>query len=305
MHRIPHGKNRKADPLKKPVFLQHGLLTSSADWLLTGPKVGLGFLLADKGYDVWLGNIRGNTYSRRHVKLSPDGAEFWDFSFHEMGVYDMPAFIDFILKKTNQDKVAYIGHSMGTTMFYVMASMRPEYNEKILVQLSLAPIAYLGHTTSAVRLAAPFAKIIYDVLVAVFHGEFLSRSPLLNQALKLFFTLNDAQMIFLQNLVFFITGRDPDQFKHTIIPELVGHDPAGISAKALFHYAQFINNPNTFRQFDYGPLENVQHYNSSVPPDYNISAITSKVGLFYGENDLLGDPTDVKLFYPQIEVNGT
>uniref|UniRef100_A0A8D8QN01 Lipase 3 n=1 Tax=Cacopsylla melanoneura TaxID=428564 RepID=A0A8D8QN01_9HEMI len=217
-----------------------------------------------------------------------------------MGVYDMPAFIDFILKKTNQDKVAYIGHSMGTTMFYVMASVRPEYNEKILVQLSLAPIAYLGHTTSAVRLAAPFAKIIYDVLVAVFHGEFLSRSPLLNQALKLFFTLNDAQMIFLQNLVFFITGRDPDQFKHTIIPELVGHDPAGISAKALFHYAQFINNPNTFRQFDYGPLENVQHYNSSVPPDYNVSAITAKVAFFYGPNDPLANEKDVKLFYPRL-----
>ncbi|KAL1461765.1 hypothetical protein WDU94_013637 [Cyamophila willieti] len=300
LHRIPHGKNRKADPYKKPVFLQHGLLTCSADWVFNGPNVSLAILLADKGYDVWMGNYRGNTYSRRHIKYSPEKLEFWNFSFHEMGLYDAPASIDFILKKTNQDKVTYIGHSMGTTIFYIMASMRPEYNDKILAQFSLAPIAYLGHTTSPVRLLAPIGDIIYKFGNAFFHGEFLSRSPLLDKALKLFFTLYKGQMIFLQNIIFAIAGKDPDQFKYTVIPKLVGHDPAGISFKALLHYAQFINNPNTFRQFDYGPVENLQLYNSPVPPDYNISAITAKVALFYGQNDLFGNPTDVKLFYPQL-----
>lgn len=39
------------------------------------------FRLADLGYDVWLGNTRGNIYSRSHIYLDPDDAEFWQYSW--------------------------------------------------------------------------------------------------------------------------------------------------------------------------------------------------------------------------------
>jgi predicted alpha/beta hydrolase len=60
------------------------------------PEVAPAFVAARAGYDVWLGNSRGNTYSRKHVKYSPDKNEkkFWAFDWEQMGQYDIPAVLD-------------------------------------------------------------------------------------------------------------------------------------------------------------------------------------------------------------------
>ena len=83
IHRIPHGKDNVLETNKSVVFLQHGLISSSVDWINMGPEKSLGYLLADLGYDVWMGNARGTTWSRKHVTYDPnkDAKEFWAFRY--------------------------------------------------------------------------------------------------------------------------------------------------------------------------------------------------------------------------------
>lgn len=102
-------------------------------------------MLADAGYDVWLGNSRGNTWSRNHSEMDPDGKNFWNFTWHEIGVHDLPALIDFILTKTNEPNLHYIGHSQATTSLVVLLSEQPEYNKKIKSAHFLAPVTYVRY----------------------------------------------------------------------------------------------------------------------------------------------------------------
>jgi len=67
---------------------------------------------------------------------------------------------------------------------------------------------------------------------------------------------------------------------------IVNYNPAGTSTKTIVHLAQEYNS-GKFRQFDYGRAKNLQIYNASEPPDYNLANITTPVALFYAENDWL------------------
>jgi len=56
---------------KRPiVMLQHGIEDSSIQWVINSPDKAFAFKLARLGYDVWMGNNRGNIDSRRHVNMT-------------------------------------------------------------------------------------------------------------------------------------------------------------------------------------------------------------------------------------------
>lgn len=87
------------DPNSKPaVFLQHGITEDGHAFFLGGEELGLGNLLAQAGFDVWVGNSRGSKYSREHKTLDIKSKEYWEFSFMQMGQFDVPANLAYIKK---------------------------------------------------------------------------------------------------------------------------------------------------------------------------------------------------------------
>ena len=100
MYRIP-GKAGEDLSVKKPaVLMMHGLECDMNFWTANDGDLAPPFILASQGYDVWLGNNRGTRYAQYHTTLDPKEAEFWNFSQEELGLKDLPAFIDHILETT-------------------------------------------------------------------------------------------------------------------------------------------------------------------------------------------------------------
>lgn len=52
----------------------------AATWLMLPPESSLAFVLADKGFDVWLANTRGTKFSQGHSSLGPDDPVIAHFS---------------------------------------------------------------------------------------------------------------------------------------------------------------------------------------------------------------------------------
>ncbi|GBP50491.1 Lipase 1 [Eumeta japonica] len=282
------------------VFLMHGLLASADDWVLTGRSSALAYRLADAGYDVWLGNARGNKHSRKHETLSPETASFWDFSWHEIGVHDLPAMIDLALNVSGARALKYVGHSQGTTAFFVMASLRPEYNDKVSLMVALSPVAWMTRTVSPpVRLLAPGQKWLHTFFAAFGLHEFLPDNGIMRVLRTLMCGTNTLAELLCGNALFLVAGFNLDQLNVTNLPVVFGHEPSGASTKQLVHYAQGVLS-REFCQFDYGQQENLRRYGRAQPPAYPIERVSTPVSLVYSTADWLAHPDDVDELYARL-----
>lgn len=293
MHRIPHGINQQWVEGRPAVYLQHGLLCSSADWLVTGPEQALAYILADAGYDVWLGNARGNTNSRAHVSMSPESKDFWGFSWHEIGIFDLPAMIDYVTAVTGQSAIQYAGHSQGTTSFFIMTSLRPEYNAKILSAHMLAPVAFMSNLKSPfVRAISPFVDQVEWIMEMLGVYEFMPSSDMMEKGGYWICRDESPFQEVCANVLFLIGGFNSAQLNRTIIPDILANTPAGAAVGQMVHYGQGVNS-GKFRQYDHGLLENLSRYGSINPPDYPLENISCPIALHYSDNDWLAAVSDV------------
>ncbi|KYO42359.1 hypothetical protein Y1Q_0022214 [Alligator mississippiensis] len=248
MNRIPHGRDSPGSTGPRPaVLLQHALALDSSNWL---------------------GNSRGNSWSRRHRNLSVDQEAFWDFSFHEMAIYDLPAMIDFILHKTGQEKIFYGGHAQGSVIGFIVFSVMPQLAQKVKMLFVLGPAYTLQNIKGFLQIFG-----LLDVMLKLIFGK--KEFCLLNKRLRAF------------------TAR---MCSNPLIDRLC--------VKALLYIGgcneknlNVVRKTGEFKYFDYG-CKNKEKYNQTTPPFYKIEDMIVPTVLWSGGQDWVCPPEDLSLLLP-------
>jgi len=307
MHRIPYSPSSPAPgpdgPSKRPVLLQHGVTDASAGWCLNSPQESLAYILADNGYDVWLGNNRGNGYSMSNIYYGCDTQQFWNFTWDEMATYYFPTMVKYVSNTTGYPKISYIGHSEGTTQAFAGLIENNTLAYKLSIFIALAPVAYVGNITVPLWKTLAFldgGDVLTMILTTLGLKEFVipqSIHAVLPDACNVPGACEYGSILLYGNNTYLNQSRLPNYF---------GYEPFPTSVKNMAHWLQSIRS-GTFAKYDYGPLGNQYKYGQSTPPNYNLENFPTTVPLclFTGGIDGLADPTDVQRLKNELPMNTT
>ena len=159
-HAAREADKKDQDIHRPPILLQHGLLQTPITFVIGG-KNSLAAILYQNGYDVWLGNNRGNLHSMEHSKFKP-GREnaFWATSIDDYA-HDMSTMSRAVLKVTESDVLGFIGHSQGSCQAMAALSqvMRVRVRVRIRVRVRVRVRFMRGYGGSIAGYGPRFKRI--------------------------------------------------------------------------------------------------------------------------------------------------
>ncbi|GAQ09397.1 probable lipase C16A3.12c [Aspergillus lentulus] len=271
---------------KKVVYLHHGLLMCSEVWVcLTDAQRCLPFQLVERGYDVWLGNNRGNKYSKKSIHHSPLSTKFWGFSMDEFAFYDIPDSINYILNVTGQASLSYIGFSQGTAQAFATLSIHPLLNQQIDVFVALAPA--MAPSGLRNRIVDSLMKASPNFLFLLFgRRSILSSTPMWQTILypPIFVRIIDASL----SILFGWEGKNISWYQK-LASYL--HLYSFTSTKSVVHWFQIMRH-RTFQMYDdevHAPFSVVASQRFYKPVKYPTRNIKTPIVLLYGGSDSLID----------------
>uniref|UniRef100_H2ZL00 Lipase n=1 Tax=Ciona savignyi TaxID=51511 RepID=H2ZL00_CIOSA len=302
MHRIPYGvtdTSRKGSSrlrLKRPVvFMQHGILADSSCWVANGAGGrSLPYILADMGCDVWLGNVRGSTYSRAHSTLDADVSEkYWRFSWQHMSEQDIPSMVNKALHVSSQRSLYYVGHSQGTLVAFARLAEDPEFNNKIKMLFALGPVTRLANLTSPIKSLVYLNRPAF-LGMSMFGGTEVLPKKAISQWITAKLHNNDSfgSQIAYQgnNMMMYLCGVHLEHYYKDRLPVYLSHTPGGTSLQNLLHFSQMVESGKMQKWDHWSAKENLDAYGQETSPEYELSNIKSPVALFVGSLDQLAHP---------------
>uniref|UniRef100_A0A6M2CH00 Lipase n=1 Tax=Rhipicephalus microplus TaxID=6941 RepID=A0A6M2CH00_RHIMP len=273
-----------------PVLLVPGMLDDSASWFLNQPSQSAGFMLADKGYDVWTMNTREITNRCEHKELSHSDPRYWEWSFNEIGKFDVAAAIDLVLTTTGASTLVILAFSQGFTSSLVLLSTKPEYNAKVDLLMGYGPVANVSHTGYPLSALLFFSDLIFPVIDPFGKRGYFSFTGAAEATGKPLCSILDGGIC--SATLFIALAATPEQVNKTRTPVYMAHTYQATSIKNLHHLVQ-VAKSKRFAMYDNGKVDNLLKYGKTEPPEYPLERISVPAALFSAVRDKIANPVDV------------
>lgn len=270
----------------------HAWNSDMMEWVMNDADKANAFILSRAGYDVWMGNNRGTKYSMEHVTKKPSDRDFWDFYQAEMGIYDLPAFIEHISTTTGVSNMSYIGHSQGTTQFLLGGAISPDYfSYRINLAILMAPVARPASVGFPLSLVASNFTMEKFALVDVMHMyNWFGPDPISAKATDAFCSLPYLSGVCKAMYEMFA---DPELMNINRLTMARSNAPSGSTWKNTAYYAQVINS-GKYNLYDYGKKWNLKIYGQEDVAPVPIENYKVRTALMSGDSDAIAVPADVE-----------
>lgn len=279
MHRLQSQQqcSPKKNDKKCVVLIIHGLMQSS-EALLCGGSNSIGATLSNEGYDVFLGNNRGNKYSYKHMTFDRKDEQYWNFSLDDLVKYDVPAMIEYICSYTNSKNIVCIGFSNGSAQLLAALSTNSRLNDAVSLCIALSPAAKAkGFSNKHLSNLLTKDNINRNVFRICGKKAMFSSSVYLWQKLL---TTQAFQSI-VQKSMKIIFGWSSSNISHSRRVEMFRHIFSDSSVKSVAQWFQIIKRK---------ALSTYAADGSDDSKVYEISNIKTNVAVFAGGSDALIDP---------------
>ncbi|XP_034240431.1 lipase 1-like [Thrips palmi] len=234
--------------------------------------------------------------------------EFWDFSWNENGLIDLPSIIDYVLETTGRDKLMTIGHSMGVTAQVVLMSERPSYADKIICSVVLAPPVFFSTPPAVLATVRRFFQVLPQLKNSIGRNVVNDKLPFTEQCMipYCFSQSNNKFSDMCRAAIHLLMGKPQKRMDNDYALKMLAHFPGGASIRQVLHYLQVVESARicqahykskgVFKKYDFGSEKNLKLYGSPHSPAYNLSAITTPMHVYYGTSDGLVSPVDAQKF---------
>ena len=283
------------DP-NKVVYFQPGFMCVAWVFLQNG-KNSLPFLLMEEGYDVWIGHNRGTIHSLGHISKDSQesNSDYWNFNLDDYALLDLPANLEEVKKQTGAKKINYIGHSQGTTIFYMLYMHNPNYIEE-----SIEKFVSLG-TVYTINEASILPVTIVDKIYGLIDKFLdLDTKPVYfgnGQRNMVANICKNSHFICKKTFESMENLRPNGRINYDTIYSYFYYFPGGTSANCLLHYSQ-IHQAKKLVYFnpDFAKNKEFKYYDTNVIKNWKIKAFIER-----SDCDAYSSYQDVTDLYETIE----